>query len=417
MFSTRTVVYSIIFCLCLFGLAWSIDNVELGNEAFARGDFDRAVEYYRKAIDDEPTFAAYVNLGHCYMRLEQWTEATSSYEAAVGLEGRSVTAEIWRLLGQARFQSHKYEQAMDVFFKASSLEPGNSEDTISIARCMIELEQWIQAQSVLYGQLQREPKNTTALELLGYVFEQQDYWPGVIAVYRELLDIVPERTAYRIALAKSLTIQGHNQQAIDILEFTWRIDRSLSEQSNRLLADLYMAEEMPQEAAACYVRLVNVLHSLSSEDYYRLGMAYLQTKELSSAENAFLKLQQAEPANYKADLYLGHVAFEKGNLDKAQLHYNSAVEKNPSSVESVLSLANIQMKSKIYVDASNNFAKAIKLGDNRPQVYYNYISALMNGNDKKRIIAAFKEALAEHPSDTQLIRLLNQYVQQIIYER
>jgi tetratricopeptide (TPR) repeat protein len=414
MLDKRTIVKTIICCVCLLELAWSKDNLQMGNEALAKGDFNKAVEHYRKAIEAKPTFTAYVNLGHSYMRLGRWDDASVAYEAAIRLEEESVTAELWQSIGQARFQSKKYEQAMNAFFKASSLNPESTEDNIWIARCMIELEQWIQAQSVLLGQLQRKPKNSSILELLAYVFEQQDNWPGVIAVYRELVEIFPGRTAYRIALAKALTVQGKNQQAMDVLEFAWRLDASFNEQSNRLLADLYLAEGMPQEAAACYARLVMTLDNPSFEDYYRLGLAYYQAKELTSAQDAFMNMQRENPADFKPDLYLGHIEGEKGNLDKAKFHYKAAAEKNPSSAESFVALADLQMKSKIYAGAAANFAKAVKLGDKRPQLYYNYILALMNNNDETRVKEVFKEALAEHPSDTQLIRLLDRHITHVI---
>jgi tetratricopeptide (TPR) repeat protein len=415
MFNVRTFIIVLICWFFLAGTVAAKDNFELGNEAFGRGDYGKAVEYYRLAVDDEPTFAAYANMGHCYMQLERWDQAASAYERAIGIKPQVITGEILRALGRACFEGRQYKKAMDAYLKASSLEPENSQDNIWIARCMIELEQWIQAQSVLLAQLQSEPKNTVTLELLAYVFNQQDNWPGIIDVYRELLTIAPQRTTYRIALAKALTLQGQKQQAIDMLEFARRVDAGSSDEIDRLLADLYLAEDMPLEAAGCYARIVRILEKPSVEDYYRLGLAYFQTGDLISAEEAFSKMQRANPSDFKADLYLGHVIVEAGRLDEAQAHYNSAVKKNPASIEALVALADLQIKNKSYTEAAGNLAKAITLGDNRPQVHYNYILALMN-DDETSVKAALKTALAEHPSDEQLNRLLDRYIKQAIPE-
>jgi tetratricopeptide (TPR) repeat protein len=416
MFDTRSFIKVIICCFCLAGPAVARDNVELGNEAFGRGDYNKAAEYYRLAVDDEPTFAAYVNMGHCYMQLERWNQAASAYEQAIRIKSEAVTAEILRALGRAHFEGRQYKKAMDAYLKASSLEPKNGQDNIWIARCMIELEQWIQAQSVLLAQLRSEPGNTVTLELLAYVYNQQNNWPSIIDIYRELLTIVPHRTAYRIALAKALTVQGQKQQAIDMLEFARRVDAGQSDEIDRLLADLYLAEDMPLEAAGCYARTVRILDKPSAEDYYRLGLAYFQTGDLISAEEAFSDMQRANPSDFKADLYLGHVIVEAGRLDEAQAHYNSAVKKNPASIEALVALADLQIKNKSYTEAAGNLAKAITLGDNRPQIHYNYILALMNNNDETSVKAALKTALAEHPSDEQLNRLLDRYIKQAIPE-
>lgn len=414
MFDTRTYIKVLICWFFLASPAAAKDNFELGNEAFGKGDYSKAVEYYRLVVNDEPTFAAYVNMGHCYMQLEQWEQAASAYEQAIGIKPQAITGEILRALGRACFEGRQYSKAMNAYLKASKLEPEHGQDNIWIARCMIELEQWIQAQSVLLAQLRSEPKNTATLELLAYVFNQQDNWPGIIDIYRELLTIAPQKTAYRIALAKALTVQEQKQQAIDMLEFARQVDFNSSEQIDRLLADLYLAEDMPQEAAGCYARIIRILDKPSAEDYYRLGSAYFKTGDLKSAEEVFGNMQKANPSDFKSDLYLGHVSNEAGRLDEARAHYNSAVKKNPMSVEALVSLADLQIKNQNYTDAAKNLAKAIALGDNRPQVHYNYILALMNDNNEASIKAALKTALAEHPTDEQLNRLLDRYIKQIV---
>lgn len=416
MFDVRTIATVLLCWLLLMEAAEARDNVDLGNEAFGRSDYSKAAEYYQQAIEAKPTFAAYVNLGHCYMQFERWADAASAYEKAIEIEPSDVTTEIWRSLGRAHFESRQYDKALNAYLKASSLEAGRGQDEVWIARCLIELEQWIQAQSVLLGQLRREPTDTVTLELLAYVFNQQGNWSGIIDVYRELLRIVPQRTVYRIALAKALMVHGQRQEAIDMLEFTRRTDIGSGEEIERLLADLYLAEGMPQEAAGCYARLVRTLNNASAEDYCRLGLAYFQTGALASAEQAFTDMQQTSPADYKADLYLGRVAAEAGHLCAAQTHYLAALEKNPASVECLIALADLQIQSQRGADAAANLAKAIALGDNRPQVHYNYVLALMAGKDETSVRAAFKAALAEHPSDQQLNHLLDQYVKRTVSE-
>jgi len=412
----KTIMKILICWMCLAGPAWAKDNVELGNEAFGQGDYHQAVEYYRLAIQKTPTFAAYVNLGHCYMQLEQWDDAVSAYEEAIRIKPDEATAPIWRALGRAFYESRRYPRAIDAFVKASSLARDGGQDDIWIARCMIELEQWVQAESALLGQLRREPSNTATLELLAFVYNQQNNWPGIIGIYRQLLTIAPQRTAYRIALAKALMVQGQRPQAIDVLEFARRVDVGSGEEIDRLLADLYLAEEMPQEAAGCYARLIRMLDRPSAEDYYRLGLAYFQTGDLLSAEEAFRNMKQAVPNDFKADLYLGHVIAEARRFEEAQDHYSAAVEKNPTSVESMVALADLQIKRNQHAEAAVNLAKAIRLGDDRPQIYYNYILALMNGKDEPSIRAAFKAALAEHPTDEQLSRLLDRHIEQTVPE-
>jgi len=162
------------------------DHARLGSEAFGQGDWGEAVEHYTQALEAKPSFGLYVNLGHCYTRLERWAEAASAYEAAMELDSESATGQIWRFLAQAQYNAGEFPEAMEAFFEAGLLK-ADGRDDIWIARCMIELEQWVQSRSVLLGHLRRNPTDTEALELLAYVIGQQGDWPGVIEVYRQLL--------------------------------------------------------------------------------------------------------------------------------------------------------------------------------------------------------------------------------------
>ena len=107
MFTTRTDAIILVCLICLSQIVSAKDNVELGNKAFGQGDYIKAVEYYRLAIDNKPTFAAHVNLGHCYLQLERWDDAASTYEAAIRIKQEAVTPEIWRSLGRAHFEGRR----------------------------------------------------------------------------------------------------------------------------------------------------------------------------------------------------------------------------------------------------------------------------------------------------------------------
>jgi tetratricopeptide (TPR) repeat protein len=396
----------------LCGAAQSQGNARLGDAAFKKGDFQEAAKNYTEALVAKPSFPLYVNLGHCYTRLERWKDAAKAYQAAVTLDRQAATLEIWRFLAQALYNDNQYRQAIEAFAQAGSLQPDDRYD-IWIARCMIGLEQWVQARSLLLGRLKHAPDDVATLELLAYVAGRLEDWPGVIDVYRQLLIAAPDRTHYRISLANALAADGRNKRAIDTLEFAWRVDGSLSKKTSRLLADLYLTEKMPREAAACYARIIVASESHTAEDFYRLGIAYFQTNELTSACDAFAGMQKTAPADARADLYLGYIAAEHGDFDKAMVFYSAAEQKSPTLIEAIAAKADLQMRKHRYRDAAASFAKAIEFGDNRPLIHYNHTLALMRQGDTVQAQAALKKALAEHPSDSNLIGLLDQRVEEV----
>lgn len=410
MLNLRTIWPVVILAGLLCGAAQSEDYARLGDAAFEKGDFQEAAKDYTEALLAKPSFPLYVNLGHCYTRLERWNDAAKAYQAAVALDSQSATAQIWRFLAQALYNDNQFRQAIKAFSKADLLEPDEQND-IWIARCMIDLEQWVQAQSVLLGRLKRAPDDVATLELLAYVVGQLGDWPGVIDIYRQLLISAPDHTDYRIALANALAADSRNKQAIDTLEFAWRVDRSLGERTSRLLADLYLAEKMPGEAAACYARLIVNSKNPAAEDFYRLGTTYFQINELTSAQDAFAAMQKVDPADSRADLYLGYIAARRGDFDNALLAYSAAATKSPALTEAIVATADLDMKAGRYKDAAANFDKAIGLGDGRALIYYNHILAVMRYGDARQIRTALKSALAEHPADENIMRLLGECIE------
>ena len=406
----KRLTMSVLIGLCIAACAWSQNAAQLGNDAFAEGRFAEAVVQYRRALDEAPTFAVQINLAHCYMKLERWTEAAASYQAAIELDRAAATSEIWLFLGQAQYQAQRYRPALEAFLQADPTK-GDGQASIWAARCLIELEQWLGARTVLQVHLSRHPSNIEALELLAHVLGRMDNLAGVIDTYRALTRAVPGHTPYRIALANALAIRGDNRQAIDTLELARRLDPTGSERIDRLLADLYLAEKMPHEAARCYARTVGAQEKPGSDDYFRLSMAYFESKEYSSAGEALSNMQQADPNDSNADLYLGRIAFEQADWDQAESHYEAALRKKPNSTDALLALAQLQMTQKRYVEAAPHFARAIELGRMSPQVYYNHILALLHTPARtQEVKAALKAALAQHPADRSLQQLLDRYV-------
>lgn len=403
---------SVLVGVCWTSGVWAQSPAQLGNTAFEDGKFSEAVVHYQKALSEEPVFGVYVNLGHSYAKLERWSEAAVSYQAAIDLDATAVTADIWLFLGQARYQARQKEAALEAFLAAAS-SGAEKEAGVWIARCLIELEQWLRAKAALLGYLGRNPRDREALELLAYVLGQMNDQRGTIDVYRELVGEAPGETKYRVALANALAIGGQNGQAIDTLEMAWRLDRSAMNKINRLLADLYLAEQMPHEAALCYGRAIRETEEPSADDYFRLSMAYYQSKEFVSARAALRNMREIDPNDFRADLYLGYVASEGRDPNSAEQHYRAALAKQPRSTEVLLALGQLQMKEKRFEAAPGYFEQVLELGDRRALVYYNHILALLRTPGREQQAkTALQAALARHPADAQIQQLLDRYISQ-----
>ncbi len=108
-------------------LLYATPHVALNNlgEAYrGKKEYRRAIEFYKKAIDDNPRFArAHQNLGVTYLALGDYDAAVSSLKKAAHYAPR--TATVHYDLGTAYAGQYKRKEAIDAFKKVVALIPGS----------------------------------------------------------------------------------------------------------------------------------------------------------------------------------------------------------------------------------------------------------------------------------------------------
>jgi tetratricopeptide (TPR) repeat protein len=383
----------------------------LGNEAFGQGHIQEAIVHYQQALRAQPGFGVHVNLGHCHMRLEQWAEAASAYQAAMDLDKTQMTDSVWRFLGQAYYAQALYQPAVEAFMHARSQGP-DDQDTLWIARCLIELKQWAQAQSMLVDHLIVMPDSCEALELVAHVYARQDHHTAVVGAYERLVTLFPDQTRWRLSLARALVAERKWQRAIDTLEFAWRVDGQATQAIHVLLADLYLSQDMVHEAALCYVRCIRQSNPPTVDDLTRLARAYFQGGEWTSARKAYQAVLTQEPDHTDAELGLAGIEMQQGRLDEAYTYYVHLLDRDPNCIRARIGLAELHMTRDQYRNAADDWARLLELGDDRIEIHIRRLTALLQGGDLLATQAALESALAEYPAHDSLQRLLEQFVQQ-----
>ncbi len=134
------------------------DNLGLAH--FNRRDYAKALEYYRKAIDLDSTFAfAYSNLGILYLtrpsekdqRPTDLREALANLTRAVNLDPSLGLA--YRGLGLVYRESGKTAEAITSWEKAAALNPGDGFSVTSLASACLETGQPERARNALESYL------------------------------------------------------------------------------------------------------------------------------------------------------------------------------------------------------------------------------------------------------------------------
>jgi len=100
---------------------------------------EKATEAFRKAIELSPELsAAYNNLGYVFYRLGSYEEAIEMYNEAIGRSKDSSSA--YTNLGNAYYKLDRVEDAVDAWKRALEIDPGNEKARRSLKRFHAEVK-------------------------------------------------------------------------------------------------------------------------------------------------------------------------------------------------------------------------------------------------------------------------------------
>jgi len=100
----------------------AIDLHNSGFDAYLKGDYPTALEYFNQSIAADPNYLrAWIDKGNVLVRLNRSEEAVVAYNAALARSpGR---ADVWNSRGEALMTTGNYTAARDSFDKALQIAP------------------------------------------------------------------------------------------------------------------------------------------------------------------------------------------------------------------------------------------------------------------------------------------------------
>ncbi|WP_167856764.1 tetratricopeptide repeat protein [Hymenobacter aquaticus] len=104
--------------------------VQQAQQAFGRGQFDRAAQLYRRAIDElggAQDELLLLNMGHAYARAGRPTQARAAYGRLVASQQAPVRSIARQQLGVLAAQKGKYAEAVSLLRQALLADPTNTE--------------------------------------------------------------------------------------------------------------------------------------------------------------------------------------------------------------------------------------------------------------------------------------------------
>jgi protein O-mannosyl-transferase len=162
----------------------------LGRALAARGDPERALEHFRRAVEIYPDYVhARYNLGNLLMRQGRLTEAEQQLRMAVQLEPRMAQAH--SDLGNCLVRQGKAVEAEQQYREALRIDPLFADVHYNLAMALHHQGRFEEAGEEYQRAIDLDPANADAHNNLGILLESQGNVPAALAQYRRALEIEP----------------------------------------------------------------------------------------------------------------------------------------------------------------------------------------------------------------------------------
>ncbi len=202
-------------------LWWNFNSLAVAY--FNSGDNQRALENFQQVTRLQPESATgWANLGAAYYRLGNWTECTRAIQEAIRLQPK---AYYFSQLGVANFYLEHYDKAIDLFGKASQLEPKDP----SYQAYLGDAYRWAgqkdkasaaydQAITLAYKNLDTNPNDTDALGYLAGAYAKKGDDADARSKIQQALQLKPNDPGLLDLQAQVHAIAGRTPEALASLK-------------------------------------------------------------------------------------------------------------------------------------------------------------------------------------------------------
>jgi tetratricopeptide (TPR) repeat protein len=284
------------------------DYYQLGYVFFKQNDFENAITYFNKIIDEKNAVSqnAYYHLAECYLNTDKKTEALNAFKTA----------------SEMSFNTEIQEDAALNYAKLS-YEAGNPFQNVS---------------DVLQDFLKKYPNSSAYIEINELVvssfIHQQDY-QGALEYLKKKNSTENIALTNEVSLYRGMQLFNDNKYQESLPYFVKSKESKeveIYQKGNYWEAETLFRLENYEEAAAKFISTKRILKS-NKEEFslidYNIGYSYFKLKEYGNAINSFKQFiangQSDKAINEDAYVRLGDSYFANRNYADAIKSYENVV--------------------------------------------------------------------------------------------
>ncbi|MEW6516402.1 MAG: tetratricopeptide repeat protein [candidate division FCPU426 bacterium] len=404
--------------------SWAFSAAQLADQT---GRFDQAVDYYRRALAQDPGSALLRRyLVRDLIRLERYPEARLEYQALVDQhpedhETQAILGQLCEAVGDTKLAETLYRSAL-------TLQADDSGLNTRLGRLLLGLDQTGEALHLLRRALALDPRNHEARQLL--VTYYQGLQPArAEKLLEEGLELEPDDPEWLSQMGELLEQEGRledtaevyrqlveaDQQALPAFRFLsvyylkrgewakarWQLERLLhlvpKDAAGRRNLGLALYNLGLWSEAREQLNVVLATGQADALTHHLLGAIFQHEGLHYLAADEFREAVRMDPNLMEARLGLSAALLAAQERAKAEAAAEEAARAFPSEVLMQINYGVVLLRVGKPGEAVEVFRRALRLGDQRARIYFHLGQAQLEQKQFEQAVASWTTAVKLDP--------------------
>ncbi|MFH1230623.1 MAG: tetratricopeptide repeat protein [Planctomycetota bacterium] len=360
-----------------------------------KNDYDKAYDYFSKAIKKTPTLA-YSYYERAMITAYKWNkpeEAIPDFEKVLQYDPKSHIGYFAK--GTIKYYQEDYDSAITDYTEAIKLKPKYVESYNNRGIAYKDKGELDKAIADYNEAIRLDPKYADAYCNRGSVYKDKGELDKAISDFNEAINLDPKYAGAYSNRGNAYNLKGELDKAIaDYTEAITLDPKFAMAYYNR--GNVYFAKGELEKAIADYNEAIR-LDPKSAAGYCNRGYAYAQKGELDKAIADYNEAITLDPKYAIAYGNRGTAYAQKGELDKAIADFNEAITLDPKYAMAYGDRGTAYKLKGELDKAIVDYNKAITLNQKYAEAYSNRGSAYSKKGELDKAIADYNEAIRLNP--------------------
>ncbi len=393
-------------------------NKKLGDQLYDRKDFDGALTAYRAVVKADPKAKGFFK-NYVKLVLKSGSDAEKMSALTGAIDANEANVEMYAALGGMYKNAKNLPKAVQMFEKASQLDPRNPDYLGELADCQLKSGA-VKEAAITYEQaIALNPKAVDELKALGDIYMQQKKTDQAIDMYKRYLEKSPKNSDVAMLVGDNAFTKKQYEQAFKYYsmvsgengtEFLYKLGYSASEAKDYKAA-VSALEKFKEAARASKTVVPNKGEALMAlaDAYEKLGDnakaadvlgEYLRPKNVKDQEAAYRRAQLIESSNAATAVKI----------------YESNTSEYPRDYRNFLKLGiYYSRKGGDASKAVSMFTKCVSLADTISRAWFELGLAYGGMGKDKEMLNAFQRFISIETKNADAIARVGEYL--LVYRK